>query len=60
MDKLTEERDKEMARLKSERESEVGVVRQQLADVMGESKRIQQQSQKDMDRLTQEIGRYGA
>ena len=59
MDKLTEERDKEMARLKSERESEVGVVRQQLADVMGESKRIQQQSQKDMDRLTQEIGRYG-
>ena len=57
MDKLAEDKSKEIEKLKQERDSEMELLRRQLSDVIGEKAKQQEQSQKDMERLTEEIRR---
>ena len=57
MDKLAEDESKEIEKLKQERDSEMDLLKRQLSDVIGEKVKQQEQSQKDMERLTEEIRR---
>ena len=58
LDKALEDKNREIEKLKEDRNNEMDLLRRQLNDVIADKSRAQEQSQKDITRLTDEIGRY--